>query len=250
MCRKIGSIVKVQGAVCSCVKLRCKSWSCEDCSKMRKMRLVAEAKEGKPERFITLTVNPSWFSSPEERATKMVEAWRLIRRRFLKLRKNNVCEFLAVFELTKLGEPHLHIIQRGSYMSQKWLSAQMLELMGAPIVDIRTVRGKKEVARYVTKYISKRNIKIGTLKRYWRSLKYLKVSRAELRRQRNAGATFYQLDCHWKTYLSWIQCYHEEDILFIGKHGFEFEWWEDREPPWVVTAEALGAPRREPECPF
>lgn len=245
MCKKIGCIVKQQGSIVSCMKLSCRSWSCDECCKLRRIQLVREAREGQPQRFITLTVNPNWFSSPEERAEKLVWAWRLIRKRFLKLRKGAALEFLAVFELTKLGEPHLHIMQRGSFIPQKWLSAQMKELMGAPIVDIRTVRGKKEVARYVTKYISKRNIKIGNLKRYWRSKRYLKVSKAELRRQRNAGATFYRLDAHWKGYLSWIQTYFPDDILFVGKRGFEMEWWEDREPPWCVTQEALGAPRRE-----
>lgn len=245
MCRRIGSIVKHVGHIVTCMKLSCRSWGCEDCAPQRKRRLIAEANEGHPERFITLTVNPNWFNSPEERAERLVKAWRKIRKRFLALRKGHVCEFLAVFELTALGEPHLHIVQRGSYMSQKWLSAQMAELMGAPIVDIRTVKGAKEVAKYVAKYISKRNIKIGTLKRYWRSKGWLKVSRAEIRRQRNAGATFYQLDHHWKAYLRWIQTHFADDILKIGKRGFEFEWYDDLEPPWCTTEEALGAPRRE-----
>lgn len=242
MCHKIGSIVKQQGAVVSVIKLSCRSWGCPDCAKLRRAQLVREAKEGKPERFLTLTVNPHWFSSPEERARKLVAAWRLIRRRFLKLRKGNKCEFMAIFELTKLGEPHLHIMQRGSYMSQKWLSAQMEELMGAPIVDIRAVRGRGKVAEYVSKYISKRNIKIGTLKRYWRSLRYLAISRAELRRRRNKGARFWITDFHWKRYLSWIVERYGDDLFNVGKRGFEFEWWPDQPPPWCACDEPLGVP--------
>lgn len=242
MCSKIGCIVKQQGPIVSAIKLSCRSWTCPECCKLRRNQLVREAKEGKPERFITLTVNPSWFSSPEERARKLVEAWRLIRRRFLKRRAGNVCEFFAVFELTKLGEPHLHIIQRGSFISQRWLSEQMRELMGAPIVDIRAVKGRKAVAEYVSKYISKRNIKIGTLKRYWRSKGYLAVSRAELRRRRNVGARFWVMDFHWKRYLAWVSHRYGDDIISVGKRGFEMEWWPDLPPPWCMTDEYIGAP--------
>lgn len=243
MCSRIGTIVKQQGCIVTAMKLSCRSWGCPDCCKGRRFKLVSEAQEGKPERFITLSVNPHWFNSPEERAEKLVTAWREIRRRFLRLRKGNSCEFLAVFELTKLGEPHLHIMQRGTYMRQSWISAQMKELIGAPVVDIRAVRGKKEVAKYVTKYISKRNIKIGTLKRYWRSMRYLKVSRAELRRIRNAGAVFYQLDCHWKRYLKILQALSPDDIIRVGKRGFDFEWFPTSDPPLCVVEECLGGQR-------
>lgn len=203
--------------------------------------MVREAREGKPQRFITLTVNPSWFTSPEERAEKLVHAWRTIRRRFLDAKPGRECEFLAVFELTKLGEPHLHIIQRGSYMPQRWLSDQMTELMGAPIVDIRSVKGKTEVAKYVTKYISKRNIRIGTLKRYWRSKGYLKVSRAQLKRMRNARAVFYILDIPWKRYLKVVQARCPDMISEVRPHGFQFVWPEKLPPPWCVDQEPLAA---------
>lgn len=242
MCQKIGSVVKQQGNVVTVMKLTCRSWNCPECCKLRRNQLVREAKEGKPERFITLTVNPAWFNSPEERAARLVAAWRLIRRRFIERRKGNVCEFMAVFELTKLGEPHLHIIQRGSFISQRWLSAQMKELMGAPVVDIRAVKGRKAVAEYVSKYISKRNIRIGTLKRYWRSKKYLAVSRAELRRRRNAGARFWIAEFHWKRYLKWIEARFPDDIFRVRTRGFEFEWWEDQAPPWLLAEEPMGVP--------
>lgn len=226
------------------IKLSCRSWACEDCAKGRRKKLIAEAKEGKPERFITLTVNPNWFSGPEERAAKMVEAWRTIRRRFLALSENNKLEFMAVFELTAKGEPHLHIMQRGSFIPQKWLSQQMLELMGAPIVDIRVVQSAKKVGEYVSKYISKRNIKIGSLKRYWRSIKYLQVSRAELRRKRNEGARFFIFDYHWKSYLRVLSEKYLVSFTQITDHGCEFKWQEDHPPPWCMAIESLGGSLR------
>lgn len=126
-------------------------------------------------------------------------------------------------------------------MDQRWISAQMTELMGAPIVDIRAIKGKTEVAKYVTKYISKRNIKIGSLKRYWRSKGYLKVSRAQLRRMRNARAVFYILDIPWKRYLKIVQAKCLDMITEVRAHGFQFVWDEKLPPPWCVDQEPLAA---------
>lgn len=235
ICTRIGTIVKQQAGKIKAIKVTCRSWSCESCQKDRTRRLMCEAREGEPERFITLTVNPHWFDSPLERAQKLVAAWRLIRRRFLKLRKGAVVEFLAVFERTGLGEPHLHIVQRGSFMPQKWLSQQLEELIGAKVVDIRYIRDKKKVAFYIAKYIGKEPRQFGTLKRYWRSLKYLAMTAKEKKRLRNAGARFYLLDCHWKGYHSWIMEHCEIAGYKLTRNSFEIEWPDDTEPPWCLT---------------
>jgi len=240
MCHKIGTIVKHQGGTVTALRLRCKSWNCADCSKMRRSKLIAEAMEGKPDRFITLTVNPNWYDSPEDRARRLVAAWRRVRRRYLEISGNRTLEFLAVFELTKRGEPHLHIVARGSFISQKWLSDQMKAEMGAPVVDVRSVKGSREVAKYVSKYISKRNIRIGTLKRYWRSIKYLAQSAAAKRRERNKGATFYILDCHYWAYVKKLQsmCLR---LTLIGNEFTKAEYPEALGvPPWCVTVLPAG----------
>jgi len=235
MCHRIGTIVKHQGEKITAIRLRCKSWTCPDCSKMRRSKLIAEALEGKPQRFITLTVNPNWFDSPEDRARRLVQAWRRVRRRFLEAAAGRVLEFLAVFELTKNGEPHLHIVARGSFIPQRWLSAQMNAEIGAPIVDIRAVKGAKEVAKYVSKYISKRNVKIGSLKRYWRSIKYLEKSAAQKRRERNAGATFYILDCHYWQYVAELQR-RAVRLTMIGGELSTGIWEPSRgKPPWCLA---------------
>lgn len=240
MCSRIGTIVKQQAGKIRAIKLTCRSWSCPDCAKDRKKRLIMEAKEGEPQRFITLTVNPHWFDSPEERARRLVAAWRLVRRRFLKLHPKATIEFMAVIEKTKLGEPHLHIVQRGAFISQKWLSAQMQELIGAKIVDIRYIRSKAKVAEYVSKYVGKEPCQFGTLKRYWRSKRYLAMSNAEKKRIRNAGAVFYILENHWKGYLRWIREHFHVSEIAVGKAGFEMPWEDGRPPPLCVTVAPLG----------
>ena len=80
--------------------------------------------------------------------------------------------YLCVFEATKRGEPHLHILARCKWMDQRWLSAQMADLIGSPIVYIRRVRSTDHAAHYVTKYIGKEPGHFDSCKRYWRTQDY------------------------------------------------------------------------------
>lgn len=136
--------------------------------------------DGNPSTFITLTVNPAHGQSPEGRARELVNAWRIVVKRARRKFTKAALEYLAVFEETKKGEPHLHIVCRAPYIPQPWLSEQMNELIEAPIVDIRRVGSKAGVAKYVAKYVAKGPTTFGTLKRYWSSSGYdlLKAEKA------------------------------------------------------------------------
>lgn len=147
--------------------MRCRSWLCQLCQPGRKRRLVHLAKSGHPETFITLTVNPAQGESPEERARTLVKAWRLIVKRAKRQYGLTKLGYLCVFEATKKGEPHLHILSTVKWMDQKWLSAQMAQIANAPIVDIRKVRSVTHAARYIAKYVGKAPHRFGTCKRYW-----------------------------------------------------------------------------------
>jgi len=149
------------------VTLRCRAWSCDLCLPWRRGRLTGLAKDGAPNAFITLTVNPVSGVDPEARARALVDAWRIVVRRAKARYGYKTIPYLAVFEATKNGEPHLHILARVKWLDQKWLSDQMGELIGAPIVDIRRVHSSRHVAHYVAKYIGKGPGKFGTCKRYW-----------------------------------------------------------------------------------
>lgn len=239
MCSRIGTIVKVFNGKATAIKMSCRSWNCNSCRSDRKRALISEVRQGNPERLITLTVNPNWFDSPEERARRLVAAWRLIRRRFLKLHPNAICEFMAIFEKTQLGEPHIHIVQRGAFISQKWLSIQLEELMGAKIVDIRYVRSAKAVANYVSKYVGKEPHQFGTLKRYWRSKNFLPMSKAAARKLRNAGAKFYIMECHWRGYYRACLAMFGLDRVVTLRKGFEFPCDDDEPPPWCLLIEPI-----------
>jgi len=69
--------------------------------------------------------------------------------------KTGSFEYLLVFELTKAGTPHIHMLSRGGFIPQAWLSDQWKKLTGSFVVDIRRIKKKKDVARYITKYLGK-----------------------------------------------------------------------------------------------
>ena len=174
--------------------LTCRAWSCPTCAPRRRQKLICQALDGSPNRFVTLTVNPHWYDSPEERGAKLSEAWRDFVRDFRKRHKTRTLEYLAVLELTKKGEPHLHIMVRGSFISYQRLSAWMGKRMGAPIVDIRLVRGQERVAQYVSKYISKRPCRLGNLKRYWCSLGWLSAEQKQAKKDKKKGLSVWLID--------------------------------------------------------
>lgn len=163
------TLVKQIGEKLYAEPLKCRCWHCEHCRPHRVNQLKALARDGHPDTFLTLTVNPATGESPDDRACALSRAWRLLRLRAMRKYKYKSLPFLAVFEKTKNGEPHLHILLRVKWLDQRWLSEQMSLLIGAPIVDIRRVTSQKGAARYIAKYLGKDPHSFDGCKRYWRS---------------------------------------------------------------------------------
>ena len=149
------------------VTLKCRAWTCEGCAPDRKKALTALAASGAPSTFITLTSNPATYSGPDARARALVIAWREVVRRIKRTYGYRDLAYFCVFEATKAGEPHLHILARVGYVPQYWLADQMVALMNAPIVDIRRVKSASQAAAYVAKYVGKAPHRFATCKRYW-----------------------------------------------------------------------------------
>lgn len=160
------------------IPLRCRCWSCEYCRPWRAARLVAEAKSGKPNLFITLTSRRHTNRTPDAAARDLAHAWRQVRLEYLAKNGLGSLPFLAVFEATKNGWPHLHIVARAKWVDQAWLSKRMKALIGAPVVDVRRVKSAGQLAAYVAKYIGKDPHRFAGTKRYWRSRDYLKPETA------------------------------------------------------------------------
>lgn len=149
--------------------LRCRSWGCDNCQPMRRSQLIALGLSGNPTSFITLTSSPETADEPVEAARRLVTAWRAIRKEACKRYGYKSLPFLAVFEATEAGRPHLHILARCPWIDQDWLSKLCDVLIAAPIVWIERVKDTKRAAAYVAKYCGKEPERFGTLKRYWTS---------------------------------------------------------------------------------
>lgn len=167
------TLVKYNRSDITAEPLRCRSWQCEHCRPLRRKRCIREAAHGDPETFITLTANPAHLASPDERARALVKAWREVVRRAKKKYGYKTVPFYAVFEKTKRGEPHLHILCRLTWIDQGWLSSVMNELTTAPICDVRRIDKGRAPAKYIAKYLGKDLVPFQGVKRYWRSLDWL-----------------------------------------------------------------------------
>jgi len=184
------------------VAIDCKTWTCPECGELRKKQLIASGFGGKPETFLTLTSRRSGDRTANGCAYELARAWRLLRLRimrgkpekdahqarvknarlagqkpppkpkqwpFLKGSKPRPLPFLAVFEATKTGWPHLHILMRSRFIPQEWISAEMEAITGSPVVWIERISDLKKVASYIVKYCGKNPHRFGTTKRYWQS---------------------------------------------------------------------------------
>lgn len=154
------------------IRLKCRRWSCQLCQPENRRKVIHQGRRGKPNAFLTLTVNVHRYETPDDAARDLKQAWVQLRKRIFRRYQVKNLPFLAVFERTKLGWPHLHILIRAPYLDQKWLSEQMADLIGAPIVWIEFINNEKHIQYYVTKYIGKDPHAFEGCKRYWRSHNY------------------------------------------------------------------------------
>lgn len=155
------------------VRIRCKSWECPHCAPKRRKRLMHEAAKGKPNRFITLTVNPADFDHPDQAARALSLAWRRCREQLKRYHGHKILESLCIFERTKKGWPHLHILCRSGFIPQKWIAKYMGERINSPVVDIRKIKNVRGAILYVAKYVVKAPERFRGCKRYWRTANYI-----------------------------------------------------------------------------
>lgn len=154
------------------ISLRCRAWTCPDCYHDRKRRLMREMSAGQPNKFITLTMRRVEGMTAEQAAKRLSHAWRLCRLRIIRHAKLKSLPFIAVVEKHKSGWPHLHILARMPWFSQKLLSTWMAELCDGPNVWIEHLDKSSKAVSYCAKYCGKCAQKIGTTKRYWQSRDY------------------------------------------------------------------------------
>ena len=139
--------------------LRCKKWSCHYCAAIRRSQLEYDIRAGHAERHITLTLKPR----PEISLSGRVAFLRSSFRTLLKLIRAQwgPMEYASVLELQENGSPHLHILQRGCYVSQQWLSRTWLQLTGAWHVHISKATNTRASAHELSKYLAATAIQLG-----------------------------------------------------------------------------------------
>lgn len=142
----------------------CGSRFCPHCAKRYRLKIGRQIEDllgrVKPHtwRFVTLTLPHS-----DEKLANQLEH---LQQSFRRLRQTTIWQQtqllgVAVFELTFNEEsqqwhPHLHVLSRGLFLSQKKLSEAWARCSrGAKIVDIRRVRSAGGAAHYVSKYLGK-----------------------------------------------------------------------------------------------
>jgi len=161
-----GSLINPGKSAFRAVSLVCNSWKCPGCfpARLRKLKLLLES--GDATTFLTLTVDPATGHSPDSRARALMAGFQELIRRMRRTFHISHIPYCWLFEETLRGEPHLHILLRLQYIDQAWISAQMADLTGAPIVWIEYAKGKPNLCKYLAKYLSKGPGRFEGTKRY------------------------------------------------------------------------------------
>lgn len=154
------------------VTLYCRSWKCPICKPERVKRLINDAANGLPTKFLTLTTRRVPSTDPVAEARRQAEAFSAL---ILWMRRSNPgeeVEFFAVREATKKGWPHIHVMLRAPFIHWKKLRKKWAQLSGSPGIDVRAIFHPTKCAKYLAKYLGKDNQQFGTCKRYWQSKRY------------------------------------------------------------------------------
>lgn len=147
--------------------LRCKCWGCSHCVHVRRRDLWHKAVNGNPRIFLTLTMKPEDGATPDTQAKALVVHFRMLRQYLMRKLKRRSPTFLAVIEAHESGWPHLHILLRTGFIHHRLIRAWWEAHTGSFQIDIRLAKGKRQVASYVSKYISKNPGRFEHVKRYW-----------------------------------------------------------------------------------
>lgn len=152
--------------------LSCRSWLCSSCRKRNKRRLLWRLSTVKVTTLLTLTCRQRSHADPEAAFGTMTVAVNHLFKRIRRQWPGRSFEYFLVWERTKAGWPHAHLLLRAPYIPQRWLSKNWAVLTGATIVDIRSVNQPHHVASYLAKYLAKDPLCPAGFKRFRSSRKF------------------------------------------------------------------------------
>lgn len=137
------------------VPIRCRSWDCPHCAATMKRRLLRRLRYSKPNLFSTLTTSTRTAATPDEAFIRANAAISTLIKRWRRRFPNERVEYFLVWERTKAGWPHAHLLLVAPPVSKHWLSATWRELTGSYIVDLQPVSSLTHAAKYLAKYLAK-----------------------------------------------------------------------------------------------
>ncbi|MBA7585669.1 hypothetical protein ES708_27657 [subsurface metagenome] len=110
-------------------------------------RVISGLEKGGQVRLITLT------TAHQSQNKAFQKHFRQLRMRLF--RRCLLVDYIRCPEYTETGLRHEHILFRGSYIEQAYLSYLWQEIHGAEVVDIRRTWGKRRLASYLASYMAK-----------------------------------------------------------------------------------------------
>lgn len=227
------------------IPMTCKSWDCPRCGPRKRALWIDRFQTAKPEREITLTCPSTRFPDPFTAAVKMKRAWtklvKQIRSTF------GPFEYGLVFELTKRGTPHMHILCRGSYISKSWLSTHWNALGIGYITYIQKVKNSRESAAHLCKYLGKQ---MGQTARELAPLRIIQTSSGFLLHPPQPPVQELYPDFIWTwtrehptdILESFLASDRYQDVIHNDDGSFEVFLDADPPPPDVATSPELWVP--------
>lgn len=133
--------------------LPCNQWSCRHCAIRKTKRLAFKTEKAKPNRLLTLTVDPKLHANPraafDETRRKIPDFIKCLRRDYGEV------EYLRVTEVTRKGWPHYHFLLRSAFIPHAKARDYWTYFSGATIVDLRQVKDTFRCYNYLVKYLTK-----------------------------------------------------------------------------------------------
>ncbi len=147
------SLIGATGQDVGIYPLRCKRWSCSFCGRRKTRATIARVKAGMdlgPCRFLTIT-SPG-DESAEDSYARFPARWKRFHMRLE--RRFGRIEYVAVVEpQPNRGAAHIHVVFRGPFIPQAWLSRAAEASGFGRIADIR--RAHPRLMSYLAKYLTK-----------------------------------------------------------------------------------------------
>lgn len=158
-----------------CVPIRCRAWECPTCGRANKRKLLRRLRYAQPTLFITLTTSERTAPTPDEAYFKANAAFGMLIKRWRRKFEAEKVEYFLVWEKTKRGWPHAHVLLAAPKVSKHWLSHTWKELTGSYVVDLQTVSKVEHAASYLAKYLAKNPQVPPGQRRYRRSGKFFRT---------------------------------------------------------------------------